>query len=492
MQAAKAGRILLAISLIGLVLSNPVGAGQVTPDENFPGTEQHPGAGALGASGKSGTSGIPQYDAIWISNLEESWGCGTCWSSGHYPANTATETYNVFIDSDMVGDVVVRLQNDLSVSIDNLTVDEGDYLLIGGVTRGALTLNGGANSGTITNNGTIEIHTDWLTSYLWVNGEVSLGGSGELVIDPATANYIRGVTSYSHLTNEADHTIRGSRRICDDNMIFTNHGMVDADNPAFALEVNPTDGGDCANDGVMQSSNGATLWISTGSWDNANGVIQALDGSVTQIAGAAVSGGELTTSGTGILELRDNGLAADLTNTGTLRVPNGGGNGYLQGTITNNSLIEVASEHFGTNLLLSGDVLLTGTGELLIWDNEHNAVQGASTTDRLTHSAAHTIHGAYYLGFNHMLLTNHGLIDADNSLGHTLIVDPTDGETNYNNATMQASAGGTLQLAPEPGTTPTASFRHWTGLLPRSPEPVSHTVNLPRPVAASSSCATTA
>ena len=422
------------------------GTWSVPTDTGVNETENYVYVNDLAEFGVLGALGTQQYDVTWINNLEERWSCGTCWSSAHFPSNTATEHYNVFIDSDMVGDVFVKLENDLSVTVDNLTVDEGDYLLIGGVTRGTLTLNGGPTSGTITNNGTIEIHTDWLTSYLWVNGEVSLGGIGELVIHPATANYIRGVTSYSRLTNEADHTIRGSRRICDDNMIFTNHGMVDADNPAFALEVNPTDGGDCANDGVMQSSNGATLWIYTGNWDNTGGVIQALDGSLTQIAGAAVSGGELTTSGSGIVELRENGLAADLANTGTLRVPNGGGTGYLQGTITNNGLLEVASQHYGTILALNGDVLLDGTGELLIGDNEHNSVRGASVTDRLTNSATHTIHGAYYLGFNQIVLTNHGLIDADNSLGHPLVVDPTDGETNYNDATMQASGGGLLQL----------------------------------------------
>ena len=308
--------------------------------------------------------------------------------------------------------------------------------------------NGGGNGylqGTITNNSLIEVASEHYGTNLLLSGDVLLTGTGELLIWDNEHNAVQGASTTDRLTHSATHTIHGAYYLGFNHMLLTNHGLIDADSSlGHALIVDSTDGETSYNHATMQASGGGTLRLAPGTWDNTGGVIQALDGSTAQISGAGVSGGVLTTDGSGVIELRDGGLVADLTNTGTIQVPNGGTPGYLQGTITNNGLLEVASAGQGTDLCVHGDVTLDGSGRLTLGDNSYNHVRGAVETDRLINSTTHTINGANSLGYNLMLFTNHGLIDA-NRPGLTLYVDPVNTGTNYNDAIMQASDGGILR-----------------------------------------------
>jgi len=398
--------------------------------------------------------GIHQVTAVWRNPDVGVWDCGTCWSTINWPNNNGVQHYSAHIDAGSVGDVVVSLGPSLQVYIDNLTVDAGDTL---DIDTAALVIDSGPLAGTIDNNGTIKLTSAGSGTYLRINRDVLLTGYGELVLHPEGPNYVYGMSPGYRLTNATGHTIRGSRRLGNNYMALTNQGLIDADNPAFALEVDPTDTQTVYNTGIMQSSNGATLWLANGTVDNTDGVIQALDGSVTQIANTTVSHGELTTAGTGVVELRDNGMIVDLTNSGRLQVPIGGGNGYLSGTITNNALIEMVSVHFGTALYVYGDVTLQGNGALDLWPAGPNYVRGSSASNRLTNGTQHTIRGSRNFGNNDLCVTNLGLIDADDA-GDTLVVNLTDGAVQENHAVMQASGGGTLRLY-------TASYDNSDGVI---------------------------
>ena len=299
--------------------------------------------------------------------------------------------------------------------------------------------------GTLINDGTLEVASVHFSTTLWMNGDVTLAGSGELVMLAAGPNMVRGATATDRLTNAATHTIRGARELGYNGMALTNEGLISADSAGATLVVNPEDTVINYNTGTMQSAAGGILQLTGGTFDNDGGVIQALAGSTTQISGATVSHGTLTTADDGVIELRGGGLVADATNTGLLRVPNTGGNGYLQGTVTNEATLELASAGNSTTLWMNGDVTLTGNGELVLLPTGPNIVRGATATDRLTNAATHTIRGARELGYNGMALTNEGLISAD-SAGATLVVNPEDTVINYNTGTMQSAAGGILQL----------------------------------------------
>jgi parallel beta-helix repeat protein len=400
--------------------------------------------GTIDAPGVIAPLGIRQVTAVWRRPDEGNWDCSGCWSTRTWPRNSGALHYAVHIDAGSYGNVVVHLTDGITACIDNLTVDAGDVL---DLNNGILGMDASGLGGMINNDGTIQLSSTHFGTHLRIFRDVLLTGGGELVMFAGGPNHVSAGAENCRLTNGPGHTIRGSRWLGNNQLALTNEGLIDADNAGYPLEVNPLDTLVSYNTSVMQSSSGGTLRLLPGTFDNTDGLIQALDGSITQIAGAAVTYGELTTVGDGVIELRENGLATDLLNTGRLRVPNGGGSGYLAGNITNQGLIELTSTHFGTTLIISGDVLLAGSGALDIGNGGPNCVRGAAATDRLTNGPDHTIRGSRTLGNNQMAFTNEGLVDADDA-GGVLTVDMTDTTTSYNTGVMQSSGGGTLRLAP--------------------------------------------
>jgi parallel beta-helix repeat protein len=400
--------------------------------------------GTIDAPGVIAPLGIRQVTAVWRRPDEGNWHCSGCWSTMTWPRNSGALHYAVHIDAGSYGNVVVHLTDGITAYIDNLTVDAGDVL---DLNNGILGMDANGLGGLINNDGTIQLSSTHFGTHLRIFRDVLLAGDGELAMFAGGPNNISAGAENCRLTNGPGHTIRGSRSLGSNQLALTNEGLIDADNAGYPLEVNPLDTLVSYNTSVMQASNGGTLRLLPGTFDNTDGLIQALDGSVTQIAGAAVTYGELTTAGDGVIELRENGLAVDVLNAGRLRVPDGGGAGYLAGNITNQGLIELISTHFGTTLIISGDVLLAGSGALDIGNGGPNYVRGAAATDRLTNGPDHTIRGSRTLGNNQMTLTNAGLIDANDNDG-VLTVDLTDTSTGYNTGVMQSSGGGTLRLAP--------------------------------------------
>ncbi len=381
----------------------------------------------------------------WISDGDNYWIAPNCWENlgTGYPHNTSDYKYDCTIDRG----VTVTIDRGTAITIDALSLGVSDNVQLGPDGTGYLTISGGP----VTNNGTIFLaSTHWDTRFT-IDGDVTFDGAGELVINSNEHNSVRAVTNGDRLTNGSNHTIRGAYYLGLYTLpLFTNHGTLDGDSSGYTLTVSSYDTGTNYNDGIIQSSNGGTLRLSGGTWDNTDGVIQALNESVTEFYEVSVSNGTLTTSGTGIVDLTGGSKAENLTNSGILRVPNSAyyaaaNLAYLKGTITNTGTIALAGSHFSQTLYIDGDVTLDGSGELDGVAVSLDKIQGVSENDRLTHSSDHTIRGSVNLGNDQMALTNHGTISADDS-GQTLKIDSTDSATNYNDGTMGASDGGTLQL----------------------------------------------
>jgi hypothetical protein len=118
--------------------------------------------------------------------------------------------------------------------------------------------------------------------------------------------------------------------------------------------------------------------------------------------------------------------------------------GLALGPLTNNGTVFVSSSGALTELVIRApSVSILGSGEILLSDSASNRVSSLSFGYRLIHGADHAIRGAGQFGANHIDLTNQGLIDADQPTALTVDLNGTD---NFNQGTMQASAGGTLHL----------------------------------------------
>ncbi|KPK76784.1 MAG: hypothetical protein AMJ79_05495 [Phycisphaerae bacterium SM23_30] len=190
-------------------------------------------------------------------------------------------------------------------------------------------------------------------------------------------------------------------------------------------------------------ANGGTLVLNSGTYDNTSGTIQALSGSKVQIIGnATISGGTISGTGSGVIEIQDKSLLSNLTLQGNLEIPNAR-RGDLVGLIVNNGVLKINGTINNTLLVIRGDTTLTGSGQLVLSDAAVNYVTGLLNTYRLTNAADHSIRGSHGLGNNSMALTNQGLIEA-NQL-HPLYIDPTNNQTVINSGIMQAN-GGTLVL----------------------------------------------
>src|SRR5262249_35602161 len=121
----------------------------------------------------------------------------------------------------------------------------------------------------------------------------------------------------------------------------------------------------------------------------------------------------------------------------------------LQGTITNNGLIQLNSVGNATDLQIGGSgatVTLTGGGTVNMGNNSQNRIYSAGNgTGTLVNSTGNTIQGAGQIGVGQMNLNNQGTINANLSSG--LTINPGGGsQLVTNTGTLEATAGGTLTL----------------------------------------------
>ncbi len=304
-----------------------------------------------------------------------------------------------------------------SAGIVNLSLGSGGSLVFAQGTTGILTLTGTS----IANNGTISIASGDGFG-IQGPGSVTISGSGSISIAGSrfTGSSTPTVTLQQPLSGNGAFSL---------GMNLVNQSTINA--TGGTLTMQPTS---VVNTGTFEASSGGILSLNPGfsvNFNNAGGIIQALNGGIVQLDNCVCTGGTLTTTGTGVNQIAFNTVLNSLTNTGTVQVPSGN-SAALEGTVTNNSVIQVPSATLG----MSGNVTLAGSGNLLM--------SGTATLNKFTGSDTLTsqqlIHGSGRLF--ELPFTNQNTLSADSS-GNSLTLS---GGTTTNNGTMQATGGGTLEL----------------------------------------------
>lgn len=321
--------------------------------------------------------------------------------------------------------------------------------------EGLLNVNNGQQltlAGSITNNGTVRLDAATSNTELFITGLASddfgIDGNGVLELTHATRSVIRSVGP--GLINGTEHTIRGTGLVQGVKRL-ANWGLVDADVSASPLKITSVNAGTIANTGVMRARNGATLDISGADAyspvqvNNAGGVIQAQNGSLVQLSYATLTGGTLTTAGSGVIRLPTSVTTiGGLENLGTLDIR--GSTTLLGGTLTNQGSMLLGSGSSGASLNISPGAVLAGGGTLTLSNSASNSIASAGVgTGMLTNEAGHTIQGAGKIGSYGMTLTNRGLIQANQS--NALVLAESGVAANVvNEGTLRAAASSTLQV----------------------------------------------
>ena len=325
--------------------------------------------------------------------------------------------------------------------------------------------------GTIKNTGFFQLESTGTATNLMVSGNVTLNGGGTINLFSPTA-IISGATGKDTLIN-VDNTIEGSGTI-GNTMALNNQGTIEANQSATTLNLQVSNAS--TNSGILEATSGGTLVLNGGTWANAGtleatgngstavlsgvnfantkGTILAGTGSVVQLEnGAQVVGGTLTSIGTGFIgSLGGGAKLQSVTNAGTY-VTTDGSSTTLAGTITNNGSMQLNSTGSPTQLLISGNVTLTGSGALTLSNNANNVIAGASAGNEVLTNTS-TIQGAGNIGNSFMGLMNKGTIAANQ--GTELFINPSSAGF-QNQGDVAVSAGSTLDI-----TGPAGSFLNFS------------------------------
>jgi hypothetical protein len=293
-------------------------------------------------------------------------------------------------------------------------------------------------SGTITNNGTITLQATGNSTYFYAPSATVLTGTGSLVLTSSNGQYTGNVDSAGGLTN--DETIAGAGLI--DSGTFTNNGTVNANISGQNLQLQSFTA--ATNTKTMEATNGGTMTFNGSNWTNTNGTIEAQTGSAVNLTGSvSITGGTLTTSGTGVINALANNdvYLTSLTNAGTLNVQNNAQLNFT-GTMTNSGTVNIQSTGNSTYLIINGSVTLNGNGTIDMTSSNgqyDNLIYGAGTAPILI--SHNTIEGAGNLGSSNMGFTNDGTVDA-NITGQTIAINvDSTGFTNYNGTTDTLTGG---------------------------------------------------
>lgn len=385
------------------------------------------------------------------------WSDATFWTPNGAPNSTSND---VRVDGGNTG-AASTVNVDGSYSVGRLTVDAGDTVAINsaasagaGGERGLFFSPGAfSGAGALVNNGTVTLNatgaytgvSDQLVNLRADGTSLVLTGAGTVLMTDSTNNRILG----NSLSFGAGHTVRGGGQIFAPTI--ANAGLLDGTGATYGIILSPTN---LTNTGTLRASAGGRFTLSGGTTDNTGGAISALAGSTVLLTdGASVTGGTLSTVGTGVIR-SNNVTLANVTNAGALALNAGDRTTLAAGAITNTGVITlnatgayVGSQAQLADLRYNGNVTLTGAGALTLTDATNNRIfSDQSATSRLTVGPGQTIRGAGRLMETGSALTNQGLLDATGTT-FPLTVFVAGADRIVNTGTMQASGGGTLQLS---------------------------------------------
>ena len=402
-------------------------------------------------------------DGPWWTNPDQFDPTGSKWSmSGNlipynYPNTVFNGTSFTYFDVIIDDGSAVSVPAFLPMSISNLTMtpdssvvlnDGSDFLLIN---AGDSAVNGVVDGGQIRlNNNTGSFLTE-----LFLDGNITFTNGGRLIMNDSANNVIRGNTAYNpnpRMTLD-NYTVEGGGNIGSDELSVTilANGLIKA-NTNTPLIIQPIDGGfGVQNFGKMQATDGGTLRLFDGGFDNSGGVIESLNTGIVEFGNATVRGGELAGNGTFRL-FGPTTFAGPITNNAKLEIGNGHRatlDGSVIGELINNGEVALGPTMGGVpssgQFVIALDSTLTGGGLVTMSNNAGNVLSAVFASGARLTNVDNTIRGAGTIGLNGLRLTNQGTIRADQATQLTIQTsDVTDGT--INEGKMEAVNGGTLVL----------------------------------------------
>jgi hypothetical protein len=299
-------------------------------------------------------------------------------------------------------------------------------------------------AGTIANTGSILLNSTANTTDLSISGNVTLTGGG--IINLVNSDRILGSGTLTNINNTIQGETSGGT-FGNNAIAIVNRALINANVSGKSLNLDPGGVG-LTNQGILEASNGGILLLNGNSgqaFTNTGATISALSGSRVQLSnGTSINGGTLTTAGTGMFVNLNNATLANLTNAGTF-VANNNSTTNLVGTITNTGSISLNSTVNITDLVLAGNVTLSGGGTLTLTKADRVRGSGILT------NASNLIRGDTSIGGSlgnkeiGILNQSGGVINADHS-GLVLNVAPNAANGLINHGLMEATHGGILQL----------------------------------------------
>jgi hypothetical protein len=161
------------------------------------------------------------------------------------------------------------------------------------------------------------------------------------------------------------------------------------------------------------------------------------------VDGPIITGGTLTTSGTGIFEIPSGGGTPTLNGVGLAGIlqVDSAASAILKGTVTNSGAI-LTSSAGGSQLFMSGPVILNGAGSINLSNLSTNIISAAGGVGTLTSHNMILGSGVIELAF-----TNQGTVEANQSVPLVIFSSLFDSANKFENSgTLIANTGSTLQV----------------------------------------------
>ena len=293
--------------------------------------------------------------------------------------------------------------------------------------RGNSTVN--VTGETLTNDAIITVNpTEYYTAYLRFDDDVTLQGSGEMILHYQSEL----TTSGTVLTHAAGHTIRGGGGRFDAEMI--NDGVIIADDAEHRhyFHADPK-----TNNNLILATDEAEIFIDgCAITQGPAGIIMADSATIQLRLDATITGGTLSTANGGMIKNEAGSVSlTDVTNTGDYGIRYSCTT-MLAGDelINDGTLIVNYGGTYDAYLGIASDFTLQGCGEVVLNGNNAEIFSDPGT---LTIAADHTIRGR---GKITAPTINQGSILADESDDCVYVEE----NTVVNNATMRATNGGQL------------------------------------------------
>lgn len=324
------------------------------------------------------------------------------------------------------------------------TINAGSFLINGSSTFSGVTINGplalevGDTLGIIsnlTNNAALTINNNAagaVTTLTFLDAS-TLGGTGEVVLNGFSIR-ARILANAGTLTHQAPHRIRGFGVI---EGVIDNNAPITAD--VAGQQLNLT-GSTLNNTAVLSATGTSTLNIDNTTIDNASGGTIVADNGTVLYGNVTVIGGVVDTinGGASLIDLSSAFDGVALNGDVSIEV---GDTLTIRNGLANNAILTVNNNAGGlvTDLFFEDSSALTGSGTVVLNGFSSRARLTATEGETITHASPHTIRG-----YGQILadMVNNSLVSADVT-NQTMSVDNV---TIDNNATIQAAAGGTIDL----------------------------------------------